>query len=279
MPAPSPDRRPLLRDPTLHVVVLGAALFAVDAWRRRPAPDARELVVPAAHVRAAREELTRRLGRAPTSAEVRGELDGFVREEVLYREALALGLERGDTIVRRRLVQKMESLAEDLSDDGAPTDAELTAWLRAHADRYAAPGRVSFRHVFFDRGRRGARLDADARDALASLRNGAAAAGDPFALGATFTDADDARVARDFGEDFARSLTALPADGRWQGPVASPFGAHLVAVSARTPGELPPLDRVRERVAADLAEARREEGGRSTWRALARGYRVRVEGL
>ncbi len=274
-----PARRPLWRDPALHVVALGAALFAVDAWRRRGAADVRAVVVPAAYVRAARGELTRRLGRAPTRAELRGEVDGFVREEILYREALALGLDRGDVIVRRRLVQKMESLAEDLAAPAPPTEAALAAYLRAHAARYADPGRVSFRHVFLDRGRRGARLDADARAALDALRGGADVAGDPFALGDAFADEGADRVARAFGEDFARALEATPADAVWCGPLASRHGAHLVRVSARTPGALPPVDRVRERVAADLAAEQRAAAAREAWRAVAAGYRVRVEGL
>lgn len=261
-PPDAPTRRRWWREPALHVALLGASLFALDAWRRRPRADAREVVVPASYVRALRGELTQRNGRAPTRAELQGEVEGFVREEVLYREAVALGLDRGDVIVRRRLVQKMEFLVEDVAAPEAPTDEALDAYLRAHAPRYAEPARVSFRHVFFERG-----------------RDGGASAGDPFALGSTFVDVDLDRVARDFDEGFARALAELPADGAWRGPVASRYGTHRVAVSARSPGGLPALARVRERVAADLATDQRAEANRAAWRRVAAGYRVRVEGL
>jgi len=278
-PSDASTRRRWWREPVLHVALLGASLFALDAWRRRPRGDAREVVVPASYVRALRDELTRHNGRAPTRAELQGEVEGFVREEVLYREAVALGLDRGDAIVRRRLVQKMEFLVEDIAAPEAPTDEALDAYLRAHAARYAEPARVSFRHAFFDRGRRGARLDADAQAALEALRGGGAPTGDPFALGEAFVDADLDRVAHDFDEGFARALTEVPADDAWRGPVTSRYGAHLVAVSARSPETLPPLARVRERVAADLATDQRAEANRAAWRRVAASYRVRVEGL
>jgi hypothetical protein len=278
--APSPPTRRLRwwREPALHVALLGASLFALDAWRRRPAGDAREVVVPASYVRSLRAELTQRHGRPPSAAELQAEVDGFVREEVLYREALALGLDRGDVIVRRRLVQKMEFLVEDLAAPDAPTEAALEAQLRAHPDRYAAPARVSFRHVFFDRGRRGALVDADARTALQALRDGGAVTGDPFALGERFESVGVDRVARDFDEGFAQALRETAPDSAWRGPIASRYGVHLAQVSARSPGELPPLAQVRARVAADLAIEQREGANQTAWRRVAAGYRVRVEG-
>jgi hypothetical protein len=172
----------------------------------------------------------------------------------------------------------MEFLVEDLAAPEAPTEAALEAQLRAHPDRYAAPARVSFRHVFFDRGRRGAGVDAEARTALQVLRDGGAVTGDPFALGERFDSVGVDRVARDFDEGFAQALRESSHDGAWRGPIASRYGVHLVQVSARSPGELPPLAQVRARVAADLAIEQREGANQTAWRRVAAGYRVRVEG-
>jgi peptidyl-prolyl cis-trans isomerase C len=267
------------REPALHFVLLGAGVFALDAWRR-PKTSPRDVEVSASYVRGLREEHQRRYGRAPTADELRAEVDRFVREEVLYREALRLGLERGDLIVRRRLVQKMEFFLEDVAPPTAPTDDTLRAYLDAHRDRYAQPPRVTLRHVFLDRGRRGDHLAADAASALEALRNGAdpATVGDPFVSGSTFTDVERDRIAGDLGDDFARALDGLPTE-RWAGPVASTYGLHLVRVSARSPGRAQTLGEVRERVLNDWRSDDRERANREAWRRVADGYHVRVEGL
>lgn len=267
------------REPALHFVLLGAGVFALDAWRRpRTAP--RDVEVSATYVTGLREEYTRRYGRAPTRDELRAEVDRFVREEVLYREALALGLDRGDLIIRRRLVQKMEFFLEDVAPPRSPSDETLGAYLAAHADRYASPPRVSLRHVFFDRGRRGDHLDADARAALTALRGGADAAtlGDPFVSGSSIVDAEVSRVAGDFGDGFARAVEGL-STGSWQGPVASSYGLHLVLVTARAAGTARRLDEVRDRVISDWRVDDRERANREAYRRVAETYRVRVEGL
>ncbi len=273
------ERRPWWREPALHFVIIGAGVFALDAWKH-PRSSPLDVEVSASYVRGLSEDHMRRYGRAPTRDELRAEVDRFVREEVLYREALSMGLERGDLIVRRRLVQKMEFFLEDVAPPRAPTDAELRAYLTAHADRYAAPPRLSLRHVFFDRGRRGDHLDADAHASLARLSAGAdpAAEGDPFVSGATLTDVERARVEADLGATFTRAAESAPLDA-WSGPAESPYGLHLLRVTSRTAGRARTLDEVRDRVASDWRDEAREAANRASYRRVADRYRVRVEGL
>src|SRR5262245_9650785 len=140
--------RTIGREPVLHFAVLGAAIFAVYRAVAPPARPTTTIVLTEAMVDGLRQDYLRRTGTPPSPEEATALIDRFVDSEVLYREALALGLDRGDIIVRRRLVQKMEFLTEGLEPIDAPTDRELQAYLDAHAARYAQPARVALTHVF-----------------------------------------------------------------------------------------------------------------------------------
>lgn len=225
-----------------------------------------------------RAEEQRRSGRAPTPEEERGLVARFLDEEVLYREALALGLDRGDLIVRRRLVQKMEFLTQDAAPLPAPDDAALQRWLDQHPDEFRAPPRLSFRHVFLNRERRGPTIDADARELLSSLRGGVDPdrLGDPFLVGSRFALRSEGEIARVFGAPFAALVEALPA-GAWSDPLPSSFGLHLVAVEQRIEGTTPSLASVRERVRQGLLAARRGEANRAALDALRSRYAISVE--
>ena len=212
-------------------VLLGALIFAVSAWRvgRRPAESAAARIeVTAGTIAWLREGYERQWHRAPDADELRGLVNDHLREEVLYREALAMGLDRDDSIVRRRMAQKMEFLTQDIAASVEPDDAALRKFFEGNTARYAKAARVSFRHVFFSRERRGARLEADAGEALAALAQGASdeTMGDPFLREHEF--ADD--IATALGREFAEKLAAMPA-GEWRGPVASSYGVHLVRVA------------------------------------------------
>src|SRR5687767_12866405 len=232
--------KPLLKDPLLHFLLLGAALFAVAAWRtdRRAAPDALEphrIEVSAATIDGLRATWQRQYHRAPGVDELRGLVNDHVREQVLYREALALGLDRNDGIVRRRLAQKMEFLSADIMEPAAPDDAQLQRYFDQHADRYAQPARLSFRHVYFSHAKRGPGAADDARGALVALAQPGAsdeAFGDAFVGEFEFSDRSDREIGNTFGKEFASDVATLPV-GQWAGPVTSTYGVHLVRVSAR----------------------------------------------
>lgn len=265
-----------LREPLLHFVVLGAAIFGLHAAVAPPPRDAR-ILVTADFIAGLRDEHAARTGRPPTPEEERALVDRFVDEEVLYREAVALGLDRGDPIVRRRLAQKMAFVAEDGAAARDPSDAELEAYLAAHADRYRAPPRLSFRHVFLGRDRRGDPA-ADAQRLLPELTAGAApdTLGDPFLQGASFARRAPADIEAVFGKAFTDALLAAPARV-WTGPITSSYGAHLVRVEDRVEGALPPLSAVRARVRADLRDERREAALRAMREKLRARYRVEIE--
>ncbi len=231
----------------------------------------------ATFVDALRAEQRERTGHAPSDAETRGIVERYVGEEMLYREALALGLDRGDVIVRRRLVQKMELLARAAVRE--PTDADLAEHLAAHPERYRPAEVVSFRHVFVSRDRHGAEVDAKARKLLAALRGGAEPAelGDPFARGATFARRTRADLDASFGASFAEGALAAPVDA-WSGPIPSAYGLHLVRVSAREGGGAPTLAAGRDRVREDLLNERREAAVRAEIERLRGRYEIHVEG-
>jgi peptidyl-prolyl cis-trans isomerase C len=267
--------RSIAREPMVHFLALGAALFALHAAvAPRPADH---LEITAAFVDALRAEQRERSGRLPTDAETRGLVERHVGEELLYREALALGLDRGDVIVRRRLVQKMELLAR--ASVREPTDAELAAHLAAHPDRFRAAEAVSFRHVFVSRDRHGAAAAAKADELLAALRGGAdpATLGDPFVAGSSFARRTRADLESTFGAPFAEAALAAPLAG-WSGPIASTYGLHLVHASARDGTAPPDLAAARARVREDLLTERREGAVRAEIDRLRARYAVHIDG-
>jgi parvulin-like peptidyl-prolyl isomerase len=213
--------------------------------------------------------------RAATPAELQHLVDDWVREEILYREGLAMGLDRDDPVVRRRVGQKIQFIIESVAPP-APTDAELQAWLEVHAADYAVEPRYSLRQVYFDPRRHGAHLERDLAAARRALANGAIDAGDPSLLPPGMQDAGESEVAGTFGAEFAAALKDLPT-GSWQGPLPSSFGLHLVQLGAKTAGHAPPLGQVRATVERDLLRARANQANEAIYDKLRANYRVRVE--
>jgi peptidyl-prolyl cis-trans isomerase C len=271
----------LLKEPLLHFLVIGAALFALNAWResREPAPrDGARIEVTAAVIDRLRAAFERQFGQSPNVEELRNQVTTHIREEVFCREALALGLDRDDTIVRRRLAQKMEFLSADIVSAMEPSDAMMAEFFGKNAAHYAKAGRVSFRHVYFSREKHGTGVDAAAREALAALEKGASdeTMGNPFLHGYEFAERDQNDVIATFGAEFAKQLAALPANG-WRGPVASSYGLHLVRVESRSEPRAVKLDEVRETVLRDFNDDRRNTANREVFEKLKERYQVAVD--
>ena len=238
----------------------------------------RHIVVTAAKRRWLDEHLERQWRRPPTAAESDRSVTDFVREEVLYREALALGLDRDDLVVRRRLVQKMEMLA--LRDGPGVSEADLMDHYLAHRADYALPESVSFRHVFFSAATRGAAAPAAAGAALAELRDrgasGVSGLGDPPPMPPEVSEWTRSMVEARFGPGFAASV--FEADpGGWCGPVASAYGCHLVFVTRRTPARVPDFAEVAGRIATDLDAARRAGALDRIYASVRDAYQVEIE--
>jgi peptidyl-prolyl cis-trans isomerase C len=218
--------------------------------------------------------------RPPTGEELGRLVEDFVREEVLYREALALGLDLADLVVRRRLVQKMEVLA--FADSAPIGDAAVTDYFLAHRARYRLPETVSFAHVYFSAAARGSRAAGDARAARAGLRRlsgaaDAAGVGDPPLVPSPVAAAAQRQVADRFGAEFADAVFSLT-PGAWAGPVASAYGQHLVLVTAHAGGRLPELAEVSGRVAADMDAERRAGAVDALYARLRAQYEVVDDG-
>lgn len=244
--------RRALDEPLVQFIMMGALLFGgyrlVHSDRPAKVEDHR-IELTAADVRQLEIVWAAQWQRAPTLGELRGLVESRVREEILYREALALGLERGDTIIKRRLAQKMEFLAVDLSAVRNPPVEELRAWYSRNPERFADPARRSFRHLYFSEDRRGDRAHRDAMRALVKLTRTRAdapalsAIGDAFMFQEHYADRTPEQVAAIFGSHFAEAVRQLPV-GTWQGPIESGLGRHLVLVTSETPGRVPPFEEV-----------------------------------
>jgi peptidyl-prolyl cis-trans isomerase C len=271
----------LFKEPLLHFLVIGALIFGLNAWREKTRPTGAstpQIKVTAAVIDRLRAGYERQFGQTPDSEELRGLVTAHIREEVLCREALALGLDRDDTIVRRRLAQKMEFLTDDLVDAAQPEDAAVREFFEKNAAQYAKAGRVSFRHVYFSREKRGATAETAAREALVALEKGASdeAFGDPFLHGFEFVEREQDDVIAAFGAEFAEQLAVQP-PGAWHGPVTSSYGLHLVRVEDRKEPRAAVFDDVRATVVRDLNDERRRTANREIFERLRERYRVTVD--
>jgi hypothetical protein len=272
----------VLREPLLHFLLLGAVLFGVFALvGDRGSERASHIVVTPGHLEHLMVSFTRTWQRPPTAQELAGLIDDYIREEVLYREAVALGLDRDDTLIRRRLRQKLEFVAEDVAARAEPNDDDLRAYLQAHPEAFAVEPRVTFRQVYLDPLRRGAHLARDVDHLLAELRHRGHTAdpaelGDAFLLAHRFDNVSATEVRTIFGDTFAAGLSALT-PGQWQGPVPSGYGVHLVYVSERTAGRVPELAEVREAVRREWANAQRLDARETFYQTLLRRYTVTIE--
>jgi hypothetical protein len=271
-----------LKEPLLHFLLIGAALFALFYQVADPAivSDSR-IIISEADIDRMITLFERKLQRLPTQQELNGLIEAQIREEILYREALAMGLDQDDTIVRRRMAQKVEFMFNDLADAAEPTDDELQAFLDANSDRFIEPARTSFVHVYLNADKRGDSIEAEAQRLLQTLdsnldQTDSATTGDPFMFGYGFENQSEHQVSRMFGRDFAKALATLAADS-WQGPVASGYGLHLVYIKDRSDAWLPPLAEIRESVLYELLAERRQQANQAFYRALRERYDVIIE--
>jgi hypothetical protein len=268
-----------LREPLLHFLVIGLALFALyRALNPGIAESPREIVVTQARVEALAENFARTWSRPPTPQELRGLVDDYVAEEIYYREALAMGLDRDDIVIRRRLRQKMEFISSDIAAAETPTDAQLADYLAKHPDEFRQPPTFTFQQVYFDTERRGGAAAAEATRLLTKLKAGrdAGDAGDSTLLPRAMKSASPQDVENTFGSDFAAAVAAAPV-GQWTGPVQSAYGTHLLRVDARTPGALPPLQEVHGEVARAWEAEQRRIVGERLLASLRSRYEIRID--
>jgi len=269
------------REPLVHFLALGALLFVLFHWRGGGGPGSDRIVITPGQIDAMVASFARTWQRPPTEQELKGLLDDYVREEMATREAVAIGLDRDDTIIRRRLRQKLEFMAADSVDATPPTDAELQAWLTAHHDVFRTEAEVAFRQVYLNPERRGASLEADAGRLLARLSAAGpdvdvAALGDSLMLPRDVARSPRSDVVRQFGDEFADAIMNVT-PGRWEGPLTSGYGLHLVLVRERTEGHMPTLAEVRPLVEREFLSARRTRELAAMYERMLERYRVTME--
>ena len=269
--------RRLIREPLLHFLLLGGLLFLVFGRGGGPVPSTAgtDIVVTAADIDRIAAAFAATWQRPPSDAELKGAIDDDIREEVLYRAGVALGLDKDDTIVRRRIRQKMEFFFEDTV--GQPDEAAQRAYFAANADKFRTEPRLAFRQVFVSASRSNPQADAEAMlPRLVALGPGADIGGDPLLLPETFGPTPLSQIAAQFGDSFGRELAAA-APGHWIGPLKSAYGYHLVLVTAAQPAQLPDFAEVRDAVQREWFAARRAVVVDEQYQKLRARYRVRID--
>jgi hypothetical protein len=265
----------VLREPLVHFLLLGAAIFFADHLLREaaePIPPRESIVVSEGRIGQLAEIFARTWQRPPTAEELQGLVEAFIKEEVYYREAVKLGLDRDDTIIRRRLQQKMEFLVEPPAEALQADDAKLESYLAANRERFRVDPRLAFRQVFIRVDQSEVALQR-ASALLDELRRGAAPAGDPSLLPGEMPLSPLRAIDRTFGGELAEALAELPL-GEWSGPVTSAYGLHLVRVEAREAGYDPALAEVRDLVLQEWQHEQRQAFAEQTYRTLREGYVV-----
>jgi len=270
-----------LREPLVHFLTIGAGFFLY--WHylgNNLTTQPQSILITPGHVERIAQVWTKTHLRMPTAAELAGLVEQEIDEEILYRQAVAMGLDRDDLVIRRRLATKMEFLTDDLAELANPTDEELQTFLLRHPEKFNFESRTTFRQVYIDRSRRGEGARADAERLLTLLNDKGAtdwqALGDPLPVRSEYQEAAASDVARDFGREFPRKLSQLPV-GRWSGPLESGFGLHLVLVRAHVAGKTPPLGEVRDAVLSEWRAARRQELTMKFRQQRRAGFKVTVQ--
>lgn len=269
-----------LREPLVHFMALGALVFLLFHFTasRDQVPDGK-IVVNLGKIEQLVTGFTRTWRRPPTQQELDGLVEDHIREEVLYREALAMGLDKDDTIVRRRMRQKLEFLTEEASSVASPTDQDLQSWLDKHPDKFNVEPAIAFTQVYFNPSHRGGSASVAAAQALSQINGGKktdSELGDTTMLPHQLPLSRVDEIESVFGKDFTQQILQME-PGRWAGPVQSAYGWHLVYISARRAGSLRPLAEVRDAVQREWSAERREEIVNATYSKLREKYKVVVE--
>ena len=274
----------LAGEPLVHFFMIGALIYAAYAYTGGPVveDDERSISITAGEITWLQDVWEKKWNRAPTQKELQGIVKQFLRERVLASEATAMGLDREDVVIRRRLAQKLEYLSQDLLGGGTPSDEDIAAFFAGNAKAYEVPAVLTLSHVYFDPDKRGAQALEEAKTqkpVLASLKvppEDSRGYGDPFLLQGYYPERTYAELAKLFGGGFVETLTGLSV-GEWHGPVRSGLGFHLIRLDSRTPGRLPELAEIRPVVDREWSNERRLAVRDEMNASLLEGYDVVIE--
>ena len=270
--------RRLLAEPIVHFLLIGVALFGAYRWMAPADSDGRRIVITQGVVNDLVTQHVAARGRVPSSAELNHLIESYVRDEILYREGVRLGLDRDDLVVKRRVRQKIELITEEDASARVPTEADLSSYLAANRARFLQPAILTFEQVFLGQSTSQPGVVQAVAVTHRALRNGSdpAELGTPTLLPHRMTHSPADLVARDFGAAFAAALEKVPV-GEWTGPIDSSFGAHYVRVSDRTPARAPQLATVRAHVVREWENERRLRARTDAYARMRGEYEVSVE--
>ena len=277
--------RDLFKKPAVHVILLGLIVAAAILIAKGPptADASRRVVVTGADLLQQRAAFMRTWQREPTSDELRGALEQHIRQEVLYREALAREYDRDDLVVRRAMQQKMEFLAASQAMQEPPTEEEIEAFFALRKERYRLPAVLTFAQIYISPDQRGVEAEQHAIDLLARLRSeepeldALGSWGDPIMLETSYADRTESEVSASFGGVFAEAAVRLPI-GTWEGPVSSGYGLHLVKVIQREESRVPDWREVAGRVISDLEFEAKTSARDQLYQEIAQNYEVVLDG-
>ena len=277
----------ILREPLIYFFVLGFVVFGLHSFlnseKQVRDEDPFTVEVASTDIEWIRSSWEARMKRQPTQQELQGLIDRYIRDEILFREAMAMDLDDRDLVIQRRLVQKLTFVFEDLAETVEPADDELKSYLQENQDRYRIPEMISFSQVYFNPDKR---KDAtkEAEKLLASLKSAqsapeeAVSLGDTIMIDTTFRKKSPNEVARILGKQFADELFSASEMG-WQGPITSTFGQHLVFIEERIASKMPEFANLREDVKNDFMYNRKKEVIDSAYNAAKSRYTILLEGL
>lgn len=276
----------LLSEPLVHFLLIGVALFVVYAYMHRGragVEPSRQIALTLDDLRTMDIYFESQWHRQPTPEEFSAMVETKVQEEILYREGLAMGLDKDDEIVKRRLAQKMQFLAEDVATAHEPSTEELQAWFGKNAEKFALPSRIAFRHIFFGFDKRGQNAQMDALAALIKL-NGkpentplAASTSDPFMFQDYYADRTSEQLAKEFGPNFAVGVFKLKSQS-WQGPVESGYGWHLVFIDSIIPGRIPSFEEIEPDVKTAWLGYQKQKAWREAYAKIRAKYTILLPG-
>lgn len=276
----------LFKSPLTYFFSLGFVVFGLHSFLNAANQDDTDpltVEVTSADIEWIRSSWEARMKRQPMQSELQGLINQYIRDEILFREAMAMDLDDRDLVIQRRLVQKLTFVFEDLAESIEPTDDELKDYMLVNQEKYRIPEMMSFTQVYFNPDRRKDVME-DAKTVLAQLRQAgrgpeeAASLGDTIMIDASFRQKTPDEAARTLGTRFAEELFSIDGNG-WQGPIVSTFGLHLVYISDHTPSGMPEFENIREDVQYDFMYARKKELVDAAYEAVKSRYTILVEGL
>jgi hypothetical protein len=269
------------KEPLLHFLIIGSLIFVLFSIVNKDEIDVsgNKIVVTTAEIERLSANWSKKWNRPLTETELKGLVESYIKEEVYYRMALALGLDQNDTILRRRLMQKMEFLSNDLAELNQPDEAALNKYFLENQEKYKLPARVSFTHIYFSLDKRGAKVVEDAKSVLSGLNAlRAPELGDNFMMQYDFVQETPFEVERLFGKGFTEELFTLGTN-TWQGPIESGYGLHLVRISKKVDSGMPELASVVDKVRTDLMFEQRKKMNKEIYEKFKGRYEIVIEDM